>query len=157
MICWNCGATIQAGAHACSRCGVKQPINPNHPPRTPTPTPPTPGRAAAQIRHMATPPAGKRATAAIQSRKNKGGRRGCCFWGCIASVVLLVLAAVLILVGLWLWTDVPERLGLKESPAERLLSGPPDRQAAAEIKDELQDAGIDTTGLSLFVLPILVQ
>jgi hypothetical protein len=51
-------------------------------------------------------------------------------------------------------SDVLARLGLRQSPAERLLSGEPDRQAAQLIMDELSGSGVDTQGMSLYVLPI---
>lgn len=51
-------------------------------------------------------------------------------------------------------TNIPERLGLRQSPAERLLSGEPDRQAAQQIMNELGESGMDTQGMSLYVLPV---
>jgi hypothetical protein len=81
-------------------------------------------------------------------------RRGFCGWGCIVLgsllVVLLVFAGYVVFVR----TDVPARLGLREPPVERLLSGEPDRQAAQMIMEELQAGGLDTQGMYLYVLPI---
>jgi hypothetical protein len=65
-------------------------------------------------------------------------------------VILLLLAGWVIVAR----TDVPERLGLRESPAQRLLSGEPERQAAQMIMDELQDSGMNTQGMFMYVLPI---
>jgi hypothetical protein len=54
-----------------------------------------------------------------------------------------------------LWrSDAPVRLGVRQSPAERLLSGPPDRYAAQQIVDELAAAGVDTRGMWVYVLPV---
>jgi hypothetical protein len=49
---------------------------------------------------------------------------------------------------------VLERLGLREPPAEKLLSGTPDRAVAEEVLNELHEASIDPTGISLYVLPV---
>lgn len=65
-------------------------------------------------------------------------------------VILLLLAGWVIIFR----TNVPERLGLRESAVERLLSGEPDRQAAQMIMNELRDGGLNTQGMSLYVLPI---
>jgi hypothetical protein len=78
-------------------------------------------------------------------------RQGGCFrCGCLGGILLLLLAlwaALLPLHGL-------ERLGLRRSPSERLLSGPPDREAALELRDALTMAGINTQGISIYVLPV---
>jgi hypothetical protein len=66
-------------------------------------------------------------------------------------VILVALAAG----GVVLWrSEIPKRLGVRQSPAQRLLSGPPDRYAAQQIVDELAAAGLDTQGMWVYVLPI---
>jgi len=47
-----------------------------------------------------------------------------------------------------------ERLGLRKSPTDELLSGAPDRQAAAAVVEELHQAEINTRGMSIQVFPI---
>jgi hypothetical protein len=66
-------------------------------------------------------------------------------------LVILLVAVGLVIV---LRTNVPERLGLRQPPAERLLSGEPDRQAAQQIMDELKASGLDTQGMWLYALPV---
>lgn len=63
---------------------------------------------------------------------------------------------VLLLVG-WVAAvqfRVPERLGLRKPPAERLLSGTPDREAAEAILAEFEEAGVSTEGMGLYVIPV---
>ena len=81
-------------------------------------------------------------------------RNGC--WGCGCLGVIGAIVAVLLAVGgVVAWnSNLPERLGVRQSPAQRLLSGPPDRQAAQEIVDDLAAAGLDTRGMWVYVLPI---
>jgi hypothetical protein len=81
-------------------------------------------------------------------------KQGC--WRCGCLVIGIPLLILLLLAGYAaaVYFKVPERLGLKQPPAEHLLSSTPDRVAAAEIMDELQAAGVRTEGLSLYVLPV---
>jgi hypothetical protein len=48
---------------------------------------------------------------------------------------------------------IPQQLGLVPDP-NRLLAGTPDRAAAADLTAELSAAGIDTTGLTIYVLTV---
>jgi hypothetical protein len=66
------------------------------------------------------------------------------------------LAVLVVFIGyvLWVRTDVPARLGLREPAVERLLSAEPDRQAAQMIVAELEAGGLTTQGMYLYVLPI---
>lgn len=84
----------------------------------------------------------------------RGRRRGCCGWGCMVLGGLVAILLVVVGLVIVLRTNVPERLGLRQSPVERLLSGEPDRQAAQQIMNELGESGMDTRGMSLYVLPI---
>jgi len=88
----------------------------------------------------------------VSSKPAKSG--GCVRYGCWA-LGLATLGFVLI-VGLLaaIYFKVPERIGLTKPATERLLSGEPDRQAAAMIMDDLQAAGMDTQGMWLYVIPI---
>ena len=81
-------------------------------------------------------------------------RRGCVGCGCWTLGVFLVIG---LLLGGWVAVvqfGVRERLGLYQPPAEKLLSGTPDRVAAEEILNELHEGHIDPAGISLYVLPI---
>lgn len=75
--------------------------------------------------------------------------------GCFASGCLMIFGALLIVTvvvgGLLL--RVPQQLGILPS-GEKLLQGTPDRAAAAAILDQVAAAGVDTTGLSLYVFPV---
>jgi len=89
-----------------------------------------------------------------QASSNQPQRRGCgcCGTGCLLLLLLLLLLAV---AGGALYLQVPQKLGLLQSPAERLLSKTPDREAAATILQDLRQAGLSTTGMELYVLPYL--
>lgn len=85
-----------------------------------------------------------------QAKKKKGCLRTGC--GLIGWLFLILL-----LVGGWMFavnSDIPERLGLRKPPAERLLSGEPDRASADAILSALTEAGLDTQGVRLYVLPV---
>ena len=79
-------------------------------------------------------------------RRRRGGCGGC---GCLFLLLLLVIA---------LWAAffplrLLERIGVRESAAERLLSGPPDEKAAQEMLAGMAEAGLSTRGVRLYVLP----
>lgn len=81
-------------------------------------------------------------------------RNGCLRCGCLSAIGATVLV-LLVVGGVIAWnSNLPERLGVRESPAQRLLSGPPDRQAAQQIMDDLAAAGVDTRGMWIYVLPV---
>lgn len=81
-------------------------------------------------------------------------KKGCLRTGC-GLIGWLLLA--LILVAGWAYvinSDIPERLGLRKPPAERLLSGEPDRASADAILSALNEGGLSTQGVRLYVLPV---
>ncbi len=84
-------------------------------------------------------------SAPVQKKK-----RGCLATGCL-TILGLLLVVVVVVGGLVL--RVPQQLGIWPSGA-KLLEGTPDREAAAAILDEVAAAGVDTTGLSLYVFPV---
>jgi hypothetical protein len=86
-------------------------------------------------------------------RTKKKKKRGCLAQGCL---LMTGLFAVLVLLIVALVFKVPEQLGLAPSGA-RLLAGTPDRDSAAAILANLEKAGVDTTGLSLYVMPVTGQ
>ena len=80
-------------------------------------------------------------------------RRSCTGCGCQVLGALLVL--VLLGVG-WLAAvhyRVPEKLGLRQAPVERLDTDAPDRQTAAALAADMTAAGMNLQGVSLTVLP----
>ena len=81
-----------------------------------------------------------------QPKRRRGWLIGC---GSVLAVLLLLcgwMAAVR-------W-GVLERLGLRESAAERVFAGPPDREASAALMASLQSAGMNTQGVEVHVLPM---
>jgi pSer/pThr/pTyr-binding forkhead associated (FHA) protein len=89
----------------------------------------------------------------VPGAQPKPKRRSCLRSCSIAFLAtFLVLAVCGLLVGA-IFLDIPQKLGLKESAAERLLSDSPDRVAAAALRDELDQTGIDTQGMEIYVLP----
>ncbi|HSO28759.1 MAG TPA: hypothetical protein VLS28_02540 [Candidatus Sulfomarinibacteraceae bacterium] len=92
------------------------------------------------------PQTDERARSAPVPRK----KRGCLATGCLT--ILGLFAVVSVVVGA-LVLRVPQQLGIWPSGAT-LLAGTPDREAAAAILDEVAAAGVDTTGLSLYVFPV---
>jgi hypothetical protein len=87
-------------------------------------------------------------TGTVAARRPK--RRGCLAQGCLT---LLGLLTVIVLVAGALLLRVPQQLGIWPSGA-RLLEGTPDRTSAAAIVDQLVASGLDTTGLTLYVMPV---
>lgn len=67
----------------------------------------------------------------------------------IAFLVVVVLVAVACIFVF----KVPERLGLVEPPAERLLDTTPNREATAVIIEDLEQAGVYTQGVQIYVFP----
>ena len=76
--------------------------------------------------------------------------RGCLFRGCLITlsfVVGLVVATTALVL------RIPQQVGLLPT-AETLLADTPDREGAAALLASMQATGIDTTGMSLYLLPM---
>jgi len=96
-------------------------------------------------------PAKGEADASAKAPAAKQKKKGGCLRGCfLFFVVLLLLAGVVAAVVF----DLPAKLHIVKSPAERLFSGTPYREEAAQMKEELQASGMDTKGVELDVLPV---
>ena len=80
--------------------------------------------------------------------------RGCCGTGCLILFILLLLFALLVGGVVAVQMRIPEKLGLRRPPEERLLGGTPDREAAAALEAELTAAGFSTAGMDVAVLPV---
>lgn len=76
--------------------------------------------------------------------------RGCLI-GCGAALLVLLLLCGWMAAVRW---GVLEKLGLRESVAERVFADPPDREAAAALTASLQAAGMNTQGVQVHVLPM---
>jgi hypothetical protein len=76
--------------------------------------------------------------------------RGCLFRGCLVTLSFVVgigvATAALVL-------RIPQQVGLIPT-AETLLADTPDREGAAELMASIEASGIDTTGMSLLLLPM---
>lgn len=108
--------------------------------------PPSPATAGLAALPASEPPVAKQPTP-----KPAKKRPGILRLGCTGVLGLLVLVIAL---GVSAYFGLPRRLGLVSTPAERLLSGPPDRQTAASLVEDMKRSGVATTGMELYVLPI---
>jgi hypothetical protein len=76
--------------------------------------------------------------------------RGCLFRGCLITLSFVVGIAV---ASAALVLRIPQQVGLLPT-AETLLADTPDREGAEELMTSLEASGIDTTGVSLHLLPM---
>ena len=82
----------------------------------------------------------------VRWQDNRGSAgKGCLVALLVFFVILLVLAIVVF--------NLPQRIGIVQTPTERLLSSTPDREAAEALMADLQGLGIDTQGINLYVIP----
>jgi len=72
----------------------------------------------------------------------------------IAGMVILALIVLVIAVGALLFFKVPQNIGLIKSPAEKMFATTPDRAKAATIMTSLQQAGLNTSGVEVYVIPV---
>lgn len=74
--------------------------------------------------------------------------------GCFKIFFLIVIFVVILLV-LFVANalDLPRQWGLTHSKAEKIFDDTADREAAVQLTSELTTAGINTTGMTLYVLP----
>jgi hypothetical protein len=70
----------------------------------------------------------------------------------VGKIILVVLVLV-IAAGALLFFRVPQKMGLVKSPAEKMFATTPDRAEAAAIMTSLQQAGLNTKGVEVYVLP----
>ena len=80
-------------------------------------------------------------------QKNERGtfKAGCLIFIAIVFIILLVVAIA--------FFNLPQRIGIVSSPAERLLSATPDREASQALTSDLQQLGFNTQGVELHVIP----
>jgi hypothetical protein len=109
---------------------------------------PVPVYPSTAVREAPTAGAVRRTRAAEVPPPRKRHRlRGCCLG---TLLVIVVLAAA----GVWV-SPLPEQWGLRKSAAEKAFGAnpEPDRGAALALTGAMEEAGVDTTGLSVYVLP----
>ena len=66
---------------------------------------------------------------------------------------ILILFLLLVVVVAGIIFRVPQRLGIIKTPTELLLSETPDRDAMKTIENELTNAGVNLTGITVGVFP----
>jgi len=71
----------------------------------------------------------------------------------LGKIILLIIALVII-AGVLLYFRVPQKIGLVKTPADRLFTVTPDREKAAAIMEDLEQAGFATAGVEVYVLPV---
>lgn len=84
-----------------------------------------------------------------EKKRGRGGCRGC-------GIVLLILLLLAVWVFAMRWGAL-EKLGLREPIEERVFAPPPDRKASVALKSALEQAGMSTEGVDLYVLPMADQ
>ena len=67
-------------------------------------------------------------------------------------IILVIVLVIIIIIGI-IFFNLPQRIGLVKSPAEKLLSSTPERKAATEMMEELKTAGVNTKGMDIYVIP----
>lgn len=76
--------------------------------------------------------------------------------GCISLFGLpVILVALVVAWPFAMEKGILEQVGLRKPAAEELLSGTPDREAAAALREELEQGGMSTTGMQLAVFPFI--
>ena len=68
--------------------------------------------------------------------------------------IILLLFVIIIAAAAALYFKVPQRIGLVKSPAERLFSTTPDEEKAVAVMENLKLAGLSTSGVEVYVLPV---
>jgi hypothetical protein len=72
----------------------------------------------------------------------------------LAGKIILLIIVLIIAAGAVLYFKVPQKIGLIKSPAERLFTVTPDREKAAAVMEGLEQAGLNTRGVEVYVLPV---
>jgi len=72
----------------------------------------------------------------------------------LGEIIILVIVLVMLAGGV-LYFKVPQKIGLVKSAADRLFTVTPDREKAASILEDLEQAGFDTAGVEVYVLPVV--
>lgn len=164
MQCPQCGREYPDGNQFCGACGIAlapggQPEQPAPPPAAPQPPPeaPQPPKPyVTQPQQQAPPhyaqPAQQPVYPVAAEQNTPTSRRGC--WGCaIALLIIFLLLACASVIGLGWWLGWYEQLGIISSPAEELFVSGRDPWAAENILLELENKGVATEGLHVYVMP----
>ena len=68
--------------------------------------------------------------------------------------IILLILVLFVLVAVLQYFRIPQKIGLIKSPADNLFTMTPDSEKAAVIMDNLQAAGLNTSGVEVYVLPV---
>ena len=79
--------------------------------------------------------------------KVKGKKSHGCLISFLVIVVIIAIAAIIIF-------DVPEKIGLVKSPAEKLYTQPNDTEKTALVIESLQNTGMNMQGVEVYVMPV---
>jgi hypothetical protein len=71
-----------------------------------------------------------------------------------AVKIILLIIVLIIAAGAILYFRVPQKIGLIKSPADRLFTVTPNREKADAIMADLKEAGLNTRGVEVYVLPV---
>ncbi|MFC1917636.1 hypothetical protein ACFLXH_03185 [Chloroflexota bacterium] len=69
-------------------------------------------------------------------------------------IFLAILVVIIIIIG-FVFFNLPQRIGLVQTPTEKLISATPDREAAAAMMADLKVDGANTQGMELYVFPVI--
>jgi hypothetical protein len=77
-------------------------------------------------------------------------RKGCFFWGCMSTIAVIVIVALVLSIAVF---KVPQKIGIVKTATERMMSQTFDRETAAKVTADIKAAGINTTGVEVYVIP----
>ena len=72
----------------------------------------------------------------------------------LVGKIILLIFFLIIAAGAVLYFRIPQKIGLIKSPAEQLFTVTPDREKAAAVMEDLEQAGLNTRGVEVYVLPV---
>ncbi len=72
----------------------------------------------------------------------------------LVGKIILLLFVLIIAAGAVLYFRVPQKIGLIKSPADKLFTITPDREKASAVMEDLKEAGLNTKGVEVYVLPV---
>jgi hypothetical protein len=72
----------------------------------------------------------------------------------LVGKIILLLFVLIIAAGAVLYFRVPQKIGLIKSPADKLFTITSDREKASAVMEDLKEAGLNTRGVEVYVLPV---
>lgn len=72
----------------------------------------------------------------------------------LAGKIILAIIVLIIAAGALLYFRVPQKIGLIKSPADKLFTITSDREKASAVMEDLKEAGLNTRGVEVYVLPV---